>query len=141
MKFCKRCKLDKTEDLFTKDNRAKDGLSTYCKVCHNEKNRYLYNKQGDFARLKYSLSKQEYRQTPKGKYITYIHDIKRKYNNTLSATEFDIFLQDLLLKQQGCCVICGMDFSELSIQYCVDHDHNTGEIRDLLCNNCNIQRG
>ena len=141
MKFCKRCKSNKSKDLFTKDSRAIDGLSTYCKVCHNEKNRQLYKKQGDFAKLKFSLCKQEYRQTPKGKYVTYIHDVKHKFNKTMSAIEFDTFLQHLLLKQRGCCAVCGIDFSELSIQYCVDHDHNTGKIRDLLCSKCNIKRG
>ena len=44
----------------------------------------------------------------------------------------------LLHKQQGKCAVC---FAKASDQYhgCldVDHNHNTGEVRGLLCNNCN----
>ncbi len=34
-KLRKRCNMTKGASLFTKDNGAKDGLSIYCKDCHN----------------------------------------------------------------------------------------------------------
>lgn len=44
-------------------------------------------------------------------------------------------------KQNGLCGICGeleTAFMKTKVMYlAVDHDHNTGEIRGLLCNNCN----
>lgn len=139
-KLCKRCKAYKKISLFTRDSRAKDSLSTYCKECHNEKNRLLYAKQGDFARLKYSNSKQRLRQTAKGKYTEYTNAVKSKYASGLTVKEFDELLQQMLLEQQGCCKDCRIDFAELPTQYHIDHDHDTGLIRDLVCNACNQKR-
>jgi hypothetical protein len=40
-------------------------------------------------------------------------------------------------KQEGKCAICGKHQSYLQISLCIDHNHNTYEIRGLLCSNCN----
>ena len=50
--------------------------------------------------------------------------------------------QTLLLAQNGKCAICGATHGHRSCrgQVCrlaIDHDHKTGEVRGLLCNNCN----
>lgn len=39
--------------------------------------------------------------------------------------------------QQGKCKICGKHQSELKLVLVVDHDHNTGIFRGLLCYGCN----
>lgn len=39
----------------------------------------------------------------------------------------------LYKKQSGCCKICDLPFDVL----CVDHNHDTGEVRGLLCSRCN----
>lgn len=43
----------------------------------------------------------------------------------------------LVANQDGRCAICG----ERAQPLCVDHDHDTGEIRGLLCSSCNIGLG
>ena len=40
-------------------------------------------------------------------------------------------------EQNGCCAICQKHQSKFSKALNVDHDHETGEIRSLLCENCN----
>ena len=55
------------------------------------------------------------------------NDLKRKYNITID--EYEI----MLINQNMCCAICGDHFENLN----VDHNHDTGEIRELLCGNCN----
>ena len=42
--------------------------------------------------------------------------------------------------QDGKCAICGESFANQSYA-CVDHDHETGEIRGLLCRKCNMVIG
>jgi len=50
--------------------------------------------------------------------------------------------QELLKKQDGKCAICGISGGHRSrygkiCKLSVDHDHKTGVVRGLLCNNCN----
>ena len=65
------------------------------------------------------------------------YSLKRDYD--LSLEEYNT----LLVKQEGKCAICGaLDGSEKSNNngsksLSVDHDHQTGEIRGLLCSMCN----
>ena len=44
----------------------------------------------------------------------------------------------MLLQQRGYCKICGLHQSELNKALAVDHCHETGEIRGLLCSSCNL---
>jgi hypothetical protein len=39
------------------------------------------------------------------------------------------------------CAVCGVHQDNLEKSLCVDHDHNNGKIRGLLCSNCNIAIG
>ncbi|MDG4820339.1 endonuclease domain-containing protein [Asanoa sp. WMMD1127] len=45
---------------------------------------------------------------------------------------------DLLGEQQGCCAICNRRFDD---DYHVDHDHDDGRVRGLLCTRCNTGLG
>lgn len=47
----------------------------------------------------------------------------------------------LFLKQEGKCLICGKHQQELKMTLRVDHDHNTGKTRGLLCHSCNTAIG
>ncbi len=40
----------------------------------------------------------------------------------------------LVLQQKGQCAICGKTTED---KLCVDHNHETGQIRELLCRSCN----
>lgn len=45
---------------------------------------------------------------------------------------------EMLNSQDSRCAICGSpDPGKGNRFFCVDHDHLTGKIRGLLCNNCN----
>lgn len=47
---------------------------------------------------------------------------------------------ELYEKQQGKCLICGKNM-EADKYLVVDHNKETGEVRGLLCNNCNTGIG
>lgn len=44
----------------------------------------------------------------------------------------------MVVAQSGKCAICGTTKSDRISKYlCVDHNHETGKVRGLLCHNCN----
>lgn len=54
--------------------------------------------------------------------------------------KFGITIDDyekLLTNQKFCCAICERHMSEFKRSLAVDHNHSTGQIRGLLCLNCN----
>ncbi len=49
--------------------------------------------------------------------------------------------QGMMNAQKGLCSICETDFGLQHKRACVDHDHYTGQIRGLLCTQCNTRIG
>ena len=48
---------------------------------------------------------------------------------------------EMYAEQEGCCAICGVHQSEVTRRFAVDHDHQTGKVRALLCQPCNTGIG
>ncbi len=44
-------------------------------------------------------------------------------------------------EQNGCCAICKKHQGEFKRRLHIDHNHETGELRSLLCPNCNTVIG
>jgi Autographiviridae endonuclease VII len=69
------------------------------------------------------------------------HHLKKHFGITLEQ------YQKMLSEQKGLCAVCGKpetvrDKKSNEIRWLsVDHNHETGEIRKLLCNNCNVAMG
>lgn len=62
-------------------------------------------------------------------------DLRRLYG--ITPDQYDQMFQD----QKVCCAICDKHQTELKFTLGVDHDHKTGELRSLLCRNCNLVIG
>ena len=66
--------------------------------------------------------------------------LKYSYNITLDQ------YYELLEKQQNKCAICGCKEYEKrwissKLPFAIDHNHETNEVRGLLCDNCNVMIG
>jgi hypothetical protein len=64
-----------------------------------------------------------------------LRDVKRKYG--LSEKDF-ISLRE---RQMNCCALCGKHRSKQKRDLHVDHDHETGRVRGMLCTCCNVRLG
>lgn len=117
MYTCKKCHIEKPLSEYYKTTDRKSGHKTICKACI--KSDPLTEK------------KKQYMKEYSKKY-----SLKSKYN----LTEEDY--KQLLINQNHKCAICGTDQEEvLNKKLYVDHDHETGKVRELLCHNCNVSLG
>ena len=64
-----------------------------------------------------------------------IHSWTKRYG--ITQKEYNTMLNN----QQGKCAICKRDASEFNRKLSIDHDHTTGNIRGLLCMQCNLILG
>jgi hypothetical protein len=114
-KVCTRCKLPKDKELFAKNKSQKSGYDTQCLQCHCEKQQ-LRREQGlDVETRRRRELRKRYGITPE--------DWDRMYD-----------------AQLGRCPICLITLAEVK-KVCVDHDHETGAVRGILCFQCNLGIG
>ncbi|MCB1711167.1 MAG: endonuclease VII domain-containing protein [Candidatus Riesia sp.] len=134
-KYCSGCDKDKSIEDFGIDRSEKDGRRFQCKICRNKKQReYAKNNKEKIKERnkKKRESRKAYYQSPKGIESSRRAHLKRKYGISLEEYE------KLSKKQNNKCAICTKEEnSERNNFLCVDHNHSTGQIRGLLCSNCN----
>ena len=121
MKTCSRCKAEKPDGDFYIDRRRNKPLSV-CKPCGVEKAREYRHRNPDFEIRRYAREKAAVRE----------RHLIRKYG--ITQARYD----EMFSAQSGCCAICGKSQDR---NFDVDHNHTTGEVRGLLCTNCNRMIG
>jgi len=101
------------------------------------KNREKINEQQRKRRDENSDQKRAVNKTYRSKNGNKIHAnwIKSAYG--ITADEYNY----LFIKQEGKCAICKQHQGTLPKRLSVDHCHETGKIRGLLCNKCNVSLG
>lgn len=113
MKRCCGCKTVKDETEFSRNKSQKDGFCTLCKICTKD-----------------------YQSTrPRDKDVYDDWRLKKTYGISLET------YKQLLTIQLSGCAICGYIPVDGERRLSVDHDHNTGAVRSLLCQRCNTALG
>ena len=107
-KNCQRCKTVKGLSEFRKDGTG----HSWCRLCQNEYNREWYHKNRERG-LRWRKN----------------GNLKRTYGITLEEYEA------MVAEQNGVCKICRTKPEAKHLA--VDHDHTTGNVRGILCENCN----
>lgn len=62
-------------------------------------------------------------------------DLSSPFIMRLKIKDIPILREKIAEEQGYLCKICSIDLKEATA--CLDHDHTTGAIRGVLCNNCN----
>lgn len=142
MKRCKKCGEIKSLEEFYRATGMADGHRSECKDCHKSKQRAWYQANRDHPIAGVKRWQQENKD--------HLHAYRREYRKGRKAEDRDAHLRrtfgitqadydELLARQGGGCGICGKPPGKISLH--VDHDHETGEIRGLLCVGCNNALG
>ena len=143
-KLCPVCKQRKSRVEFGRrygPGRGPGAVKSFCRECETEGARSWREKNPEKSRAA------QRRWAEKNPDKIHAKSLKRRDNLvTLRSTlqrEYGITLEDYLIQalaQQGLCAIC----HQLPIddeKLCVDHGHETGEFRGLLCRPCNAALG
>lgn len=74
----------------------------------------------------------------------YMHDEKHQHKQKMNTLKrlYDLTEEQYnqrLIHQNNRCAICKEEF--INGKVCVDHNHETNEVRGLLCDNCNTMLG
>lgn len=111
--------------------------------------KYQKKRQNAGAKIgKCSACKHTFERTDKLRVARLCHvcaEERRASNYGLSANE----LAALYVKQESCCAGCGIHENDLApyggdpehAKLVIDHDHETGQVRGLLCSGCNYALG
>ena len=65
----------------------------------------------------------------------------KKSSERLKQSEISVLRKELLVQQKHVCPLCKGGLKAGQKNPALDHDHNTGYIRDVLCINCNGMEG
>lgn len=141
-KRCTKCGVLKPLSEFHRFRRSPDGYKPTCCVCNSisacewqRKNKEKHRR----SRLRYSRS--EKRKTTR--HILYANSSDmRERRRVENLRKFGLTVHDyekMFKEQLGVCAICEQPSG--SKRLAVDHDHQTGRIRGLLCAGCNVILG
>jgi hypothetical protein len=141
MKRCSKCGSWKTFGDFYEAAGMRDGFRSDCKACNLAAKAARYRADPEAAKRRvrawqinnyerYRAAQNARRGTPEGKRALREGHPTRKFGITIADYE------RLLQEQDGGCAICGAPPPENGSLH-VDHDHDTGAVRGLLCVRCN----
>ena len=97
----------------------------------------------EYDRLRY-LEKIDEIKSKTSEYKKANADKQSKYAYAYTLKKYGITFDDynkMFEEQNGCCASCGDHQTLFTKRLVVDHNHETGKVRALLCSNCNTALG
>lgn len=152
-RICKTCGKKKPIQMFVRNDGCQLGVTPTCKACsairarpaarkRSAEQRKLFPEKVKALKARYYAKHKEkiqsrlsiYRQSNRERLKEAVR--KRKYG--LGSADFAA----MLVSQDGCCAICQKTLSlDVGKSIHIDHCHVAGNVRGLLCSNCNTGLG
>jgi len=118
-KACTYCKIEKPlTEFFSRGGKLLHLYKSRCKLCMQAKRQEWAENNKDHLN--------EWRKK------NWVESNRRLKRRGITQKIYD----ELYEAQRGCCAICNEPEEKFS-WLCIDHDHESGRIRGLLCPNCN----
>ncbi len=154
-KACGKCKVIKPLDEFYVAKKGPQGRSSYCKPCQkqaiknwgdrNPERRYEITKRWQTKnRPRLQELCRNYYHKNKGKYRAYESKNRVRVSVNVRCKKFGITAEQywmMFAEQEGKCAICRKSPKKCWWSLNLDHCHETGKIRGLLCGPCNKALG
>lgn len=140
-KKCLKCLETKPVEMFRFLRKEAWTYHCYCKKCQNRIKTIKDTLSGK-RKLK---DQQEPRKTKKRDYIRKCMEqpeMRDKMRNRYLLKEYKLTLEEyeiMFKTQEGVCKICNL--ADIQKKLVVDHNHDTGAVRGLLCDSCNLGLG
>lgn len=129
-KACTSCSTSKPLDQFHRNPRTKDGRQYKCRTCCSEYGKRWYIENKDSVGKKCSA----YYEKHKDRYRHQRREWRFRTQYNLTSAEWEV----MFAHQGGRCASCGTDSAKRLV---VDHCHDTGKVRGLVCDPCNLAIG
>lgn len=140
MKRCPKCQLVKSVDEFNRNRNESDGLQVWCKPCQSEARKRWYRAGGAERVRRYREENLDHIRARDRAYYQQNRHLWLEYTRLkkygLTPEAFDALWDE----QTGQCGICLAVLPSKDAAH-VDHDHDSGEVRGLLCQQCNLLLG
>lgn len=140
MVICRKCDVSKHPDDFGKDASRSTGRHPYCRDCKRAQQRAAYDPARSSERHRaWRLANA---QRNKERNREYRKQNAMRIRNQRLLRDYGITLEEYecrLNQQGGVCAICSVPPGEKVLA--VDHCHIGGQVRGLLCDNCNQALG
>src|SRR3990167_8748410 len=114
--------------------RPKKGTPRVIPTCHPDRRHQALGLCSNCYRIEYT-KRRRLREPNYERYRGWDYHLKRRYGLTVED------YKRILAAQGGHCALCSMRPSETKKRFCVDHCHQTGMIRGILCKFCNSKLG
>lgn len=141
-KTCSKCGVEKPLGEFSRHARCEDGRESRCKLCAKKYHATWHAAHMDEQKAYKAGYRDEHRDEIRAynaKYRAEHPDRVKTSNADWRQTRYGLTPEQydaMYAEQDGRCKVC-----DHKRKLNVDHDHDTGAIRGLLCHGCNVSEG
>jgi len=139
IKQCSKCGENKPISEFHINRARPDKLKIWCKKCAMQHRSDWAKSNTDKIKCYHAQYYKAHKHECNARSKAYNRNNKDRMRSAMRRKKYNISefqYAQLMVKQGGKCAICKTPADECTV-LCIDHDHEKGIVRGLLCSTCN----